>query len=70
MDLLIVSQSAGLKNQMRLHRGWVGAVFAIFVSVLGLAGYWGYNLGLHHGFAQEPGVLRLEIQQQRDFQMN
>ena len=67
MDLLIVSQSAGLKNQIRLHRGWLGAVFAIFVSVLGLAGYWGYNLGLHHGFAQEPGVLRLEIQQQRDF---
>ena len=67
MDILIVSKSAGLKNQIRLHRGWLGAVFVVFLSILGVTGYWGYNLGILHGFAQEPDVVRLEIRQQRDF---
>ena len=70
MDILVVSKSSGLKGQFRVHNGRIAGLVIGVLVLLGSVGYSGYQLGILNGLAQEPGVVRLEIQQQREFLQN
>ena len=70
MDILIVSKSSGLKSQFRLNNEWLALGFAALFTLLGAVGYWGYYVGTINGLSMEPGIVRLEIQDQREFLSN